>query len=363
MSYAAMEWAHQQQLPALAKLTLLCLANRHNKKTGRCDPSIETLARDSGMSTDSVRRALRSLKRASLIEIRSRKRGTICLSNAYELRLPAEALARSEKVVAAGERVPASSYGGTSQQQSGVLAPSETNREIKPRNEPAIGKPFETEDVPTAIAAGRFSVNAVSEERYSAVVEMVRATLSRKQIVFAWGPREGRQLKTLLSNFPREPLEFFERCLRHWSQSEVNHAAPIHSWLNALPTFQKAPQDRYKTPKGPYDERKNGSSAAKDSPHVRNERSRASIANVFQRIRGDDPGGTADATDETQLSRAGDRRRDDRDVGTALAGTSDRVRTASHARGAQGTHANVTVLSSPVRVEPRTAAPKAERAG
>ena len=41
MSHKANTWAWEQDLPALQKIVLLALADRHNADTGRCDPSIK----------------------------------------------------------------------------------------------------------------------------------------------------------------------------------------------------------------------------------------------------------------------------------------------------------------------------------
>lgn len=73
-----------------AKLVLLALANRHNQETGRCDPSIETIASDIGISERSVRAGLRELERERLISTTHRVqrtgRGKRNLTNRYNLR-------------------------------------------------------------------------------------------------------------------------------------------------------------------------------------------------------------------------------------------------------------------------------------
>lgn len=87
MSFQAMTWAVEQDLPVKEKMTLMMLANRTNHDTGRCDPSHKRLARDCGMSESSVKRAIAMLEELGLIEIESRKVGDVNLPNQYVLKL------------------------------------------------------------------------------------------------------------------------------------------------------------------------------------------------------------------------------------------------------------------------------------
>ena len=85
MSFEAMAWAVKQKLPVKQKIVLLMLADRTNKDTGRCDPSIARLADDCGMSETSVKDAIRSLREAGLVVAHSRTIGAVSLPNHYEL--------------------------------------------------------------------------------------------------------------------------------------------------------------------------------------------------------------------------------------------------------------------------------------
>ena len=68
MSGKAAVWAWQQTgIPPLEKLVLLALAERHNKDTGKCYPSMTLMAEDTGMSRRSVMRAIRGLEERGLI--------------------------------------------------------------------------------------------------------------------------------------------------------------------------------------------------------------------------------------------------------------------------------------------------------
>jgi DNA-binding MarR family transcriptional regulator len=73
-----------------ARLVLLCLANRHNQETGRCDPSIATICKDTGLSERSVRQGLRQLEAEGLIStvhrVQRTGRGKRNISNRYRLK-------------------------------------------------------------------------------------------------------------------------------------------------------------------------------------------------------------------------------------------------------------------------------------
>lgn len=72
MSFKALQWAAIVVLPnggPAAKATLCVLAWHHNHKTGRCDPSIETMAIEIGASENTVRAALEALERPGVIAI------------------------------------------------------------------------------------------------------------------------------------------------------------------------------------------------------------------------------------------------------------------------------------------------------
>ena len=80
MSMTALRVAFQhvrtKNLSPSATIVLLCLANRHNQETGRCDPSISRLTEDSGLSRRSVQNGLRELEKLKVIQTVFRKRTT-----------------------------------------------------------------------------------------------------------------------------------------------------------------------------------------------------------------------------------------------------------------------------------------------
>ena len=90
LSHKATYWAFRQKLPVLQKIVLIVLADRHNGDTGRCDPSIAKVAEDCGMSSDSVRNAIKALREKGLLEAHERFDGPTQLTNFYTFNFKVE---------------------------------------------------------------------------------------------------------------------------------------------------------------------------------------------------------------------------------------------------------------------------------
>jgi DNA-binding Lrp family transcriptional regulator len=139
MSHRATVWAIDQQLPSLQKLVLIILADRHNNDSNRCDPSLELVAKDCGMSRRSVIRIIQELAKAGLITVIHRKVDTANTSNSYTLNM---------QVL----------VGVVSDSHQGVVTDSHLNQEVK---EPLNGEdkkpssPFPAEGEKTALTADK----------------------------------------------------------------------------------------------------------------------------------------------------------------------------------------------------------------
>lgn len=82
MSRSATEWAWRQAIkPASAKLVLLCLADHHNSTSGRCDPSVSTIALETGLDRKTVMKSIETLSTSGLI-LSQKRTGT---SNNFNL--------------------------------------------------------------------------------------------------------------------------------------------------------------------------------------------------------------------------------------------------------------------------------------
>lgn len=122
MSHKATDWAFEVPLPPLQKLVLLALADRHNKDTNRCDPSIDRICDDTGMSRTAVKNAITELRDKGLLNVHQRKEGTVCLSNFYSFNL--------------SRGVGRDATGGRSPHDPGVGRHTTPNQEYEPVREP-----------------------------------------------------------------------------------------------------------------------------------------------------------------------------------------------------------------------------------
>ena len=83
MSIQAVAWVLDQfVLDAAAKLVLVVLANHADHKTGRCWPTIRTIASESSQSVRSVQRKLADLQETGWITIEAFGRGLPALAAA-----------------------------------------------------------------------------------------------------------------------------------------------------------------------------------------------------------------------------------------------------------------------------------------
>ena len=87
MSFPALSWAVRQKLPSTQKLVLLMLAERHNKDSGQCNPSLELLADDCGLSRRSVIDQIAKLQAAGYLTVRHRAKDSLKLPSQYVLHL------------------------------------------------------------------------------------------------------------------------------------------------------------------------------------------------------------------------------------------------------------------------------------
>jgi hypothetical protein len=69
MSFQALTWATEQNIPAMQKIVLLMMANRFNHDTGLCCPSHDLLAKECGMTKRSLIDQLSKLEQAGYIKV------------------------------------------------------------------------------------------------------------------------------------------------------------------------------------------------------------------------------------------------------------------------------------------------------
>ena len=196
MSFEAMSWAVKQQLPALQKIVLLMLADRTNKDTGRCDPSIARLADDCGMSERSTRNAIRELEKLGLIETIHRSNEGVNLPNHYLLKI--------QNLVGVGHDMPQ----GTAGDAPGVGHHVPTNQEVKPGN-----KPITVDNAKNASS----TLNCP----HQAIINLYHEILPMGTKVKIWNGTREKHLQTRWRESPKhQSTDFWKRLFEHCAHSQ-----------------------------------------------------------------------------------------------------------------------------------------------
>lgn len=89
MSVKAIRWAldaaTQHGLNQTHRIVLVVLGNYHHERTGTCFPSVETVARDAGLSVRRAQSAIRAISSMGLIHVNKRSVRGVQRSNQYDL--------------------------------------------------------------------------------------------------------------------------------------------------------------------------------------------------------------------------------------------------------------------------------------
>ena len=129
MSFQAMTWAVEQELPAMQKLALLMLANCCNHHTGQCNPSHDRLAKECGMGRSALKEALKGLREKGLLEVIHNVVDGVNLPNQYRLNFAVFFKSESDGV---GRQTTE----GRSPNDRGVGRQTATNQEVEPGSKP-----------------------------------------------------------------------------------------------------------------------------------------------------------------------------------------------------------------------------------
>ncbi|WP_052961844.1 helix-turn-helix domain-containing protein [Pseudomonas fluorescens] len=125
MSFQAMAWAVDQTLPTREKFVLIILANYASNDTWDCYPSLTTIASNTGMSRDTVMRAIKQLETMGAVSTIRRTSDGVNLPNIYRIHKSADL----RGVVAVCDQ-------GSSTVRLGVVAESDSNLSLEPIIEP-----------------------------------------------------------------------------------------------------------------------------------------------------------------------------------------------------------------------------------
>lgn len=95
MSARAVIWARDQRLPTSQKVLLLVLASHLNPKDGRCFPSQETLAWETGLSRRGVQVAAKALVKSKHISVGKERKSGQWAGSIYRIHMPEQSGTKS----------------------------------------------------------------------------------------------------------------------------------------------------------------------------------------------------------------------------------------------------------------------------
>jgi len=180
MSFQAMAWAVEQNLPMKEKMVLLILANYASNEKGDCHPSVGLLAKDCGASKDSIIRAIKSLEDQDFLSVNRRMSDGVNLPNTYTLNM---------------RGVVADSDHGSRTQRGGVVAESDTNLLLEPINTSSLRSDVKAQ-APAKASVKSELMKVLDEDHALAVIE------HRKAIKKAMTPRAAHLLAAEFAKCP-----------------------------------------------------------------------------------------------------------------------------------------------------------------
>lgn len=190
MSFQAMAWAVDQTLPTREKFVLMILANYASNDTWDCYPSLTTLASNTGMSRDTVMRAIKQLETMGAVSTIRRTSDGVNLPNIYRINKDADL----RGVVAVCDQ-------GSSRVRLGVVAESDSNLSLEPIIEP--GKCADAQNAPKVQFNGLdFIVNEELLQKWAKAFPGVNIDLEiERASVWAAGNPPKKDWNRFLSNW------------------------------------------------------------------------------------------------------------------------------------------------------------------
>ena len=247
MSWEALKWAFTADLPSAEKCVLLCLANRHNQETGRCDPSFATLADDAGTSRRSVIRAVTALKLAGYLTAIVRPN----TSDFFHLKMDQPMPPAMEK----RKRRPSASVSPVTNKHvasdtltlgvvtnkhvaSDTLTPKPgSNQEVESRKEPSTSRKAAPREVDP-----RFSKFRSSFENYF--------RHKTPGVQAPWDAQEAANLSRWLRANPTVTCHQWQQILNNRARSDVPHSIPLSQWIKRALAFVNGTANDFGKPGG-----------------------------------------------------------------------------------------------------------------
>lgn len=201
-----------------ALLVYMVLCRYANNETGQARPSQETLAEKCGVASRSIRRAIVALEEAKLIEKQQQTVKGQWDSNVYYLLQI--------------DRRPNLASGHTVGQTVGHERPiNKTEQDRTISCPPSSDAPKESKE---------------TDPRYKVFIEAISSGYKKRGWEFAWGARDGKQMKALLKEHPAWTVEMLLKCLKNYFASEkVVPGDQPYRYLTKLPRYHAGPLNEF----------------------------------------------------------------------------------------------------------------------
>lgn len=227
MSFQAMAWAVDQNLPMREKMVLLILANYASNERGDCHPSVGLLSKDCGASKDSIIRAIKSLEDQGFVTVNRRMSEGVNLPNTYTLNM--------RGVVAPSD------YGGSSTQRGGVVAESDTNLSPEPIRTSSLRSDVKAQ-APAKPSVKSELMKVLDEERAQAVIDHRKAI--KKPMTF----RAAQLLAVKFARCPNPDAAADMMISAGWQGFEPEWIENRQSSVRADPPPKRAPKSEFDDP-------------------------------------------------------------------------------------------------------------------
>jgi len=221
MSFQAMAWAMKiRGIGYRQKWLLVTIANYAGNEDGECYPKVETLARDTEMSEDSVNRGLKELEQSGIISIQRRTVGGLKTSSVYRLNFGYVPDTASCGIDAANSAVPDTANCGINLSELQPIKDHPTARvraSVRAKGQ-SVALPLSPVVIELPLSDG--SAHAVTEADVQLWARIYPAVDIRAQLLrmLEWCGKNPRELKT-----PRGIGEFIKRWLSD-KQDNPRHA-------------------------------------------------------------------------------------------------------------------------------------------
>jgi hypothetical protein len=269
MSGRQMEAAARSALAAKLEphpqLILFWLAFHRNAGSGRCDPTLRTLERESGLSRHTLINGIRSLEASGCLVAHRSEHKRVATHYSF----PASGAPAAPLDFPSGA-IPTDSVVQFEQVSGAPAAPQQgINKETLTSKPPALaGSRGRSKDRSTKFL---FDPQFVPKEPtdWHRVIAAIEESYRQANdgCNCPWGPQAFAALKKLMVGTPAWTADDWIECVKHRFESDVNKSEPPTDFVKHLARFRKEPLDRFGKPKSLKD--RGNSSGPREDPITR----------------------------------------------------------------------------------------------